>query len=178
MTCQNILALGLPAALVAAAIGVAHICASCGSPDLSNKITFPTVSRVYPADSLGGQVMAELVSSFNYTQVAVIARNDAWGVGIMGQFIRSSQALGLEIVSAAQFDEDQSDPLETLSTIKTSGARIIISFVFDCNRFFAAAEELEMTAPRYLYFGGPGWPLTPWTDATREHMRGSLMMNQ
>ena len=82
---------GLPAALVAAAIGVAHICASCGSPDLSDKDTYPTVSRVYPADNVGGRVMAELVHSFGYENIAVIARNDAWGIGIMDQFIITAQ---------------------------------------------------------------------------------------
>ena len=81
-------------------------------------------------------------------------------------------------MAAAQFDEDLSDPDDTLATVKSSGARAIVSFVFDCNRFFEATNRLEMEAPRYMYFGGPGWPLTPLTELTRYRMRGTLMMNQ
>lgn len=164
----------IPAALVSDAIGVSMLGSSCSTSQLSNKGQYPGFSRVYPPDQDAGKALANIIRSLGYRKIAIIARNDAWGVGVMTTLSQTASTLGIDVLAATQFDEDYGSPVPQLQIVKASGARIIVSFVFDPNRFFSALDDLDMLAPKYLHIGGDGWSNEPLTDATAQRMRGSF----
>lgn len=86
----------------------------------------------------------------------MIARNDAWGTGISTAFVAAADGLGMELLAVTQFDEKVTDGESQLKLIKSSLARIIVTFVFESNKFLKAAARVGMIGPLYQYVAGDG----------------------
>jgi hypothetical protein len=165
-----------PAAIVAAHLDLAILGNSASSPELSNDELYPTFSRVYPADDAAGKVMAQMVYDFGFRKVAVIARNDAWGTGISTSFSVAANELGIELLAVTQFDEKVTDGESQLKLIKSSLARIIITFIFKLNEFMAAADRVGMIGSQYQYISGDGVLSFPMTPETRVRAKSTMVL--
>ncbi|ABL77705.1 ABC transporter substrate-binding protein [Thermofilum pendens] len=74
---------------------------SVGSTALSLAIPGDYILRVVPPDSVQSKALARLIYSLGYRNVAVIYRNDAWGVGLFEGFSARFKELGGNVAGVA-----------------------------------------------------------------------------
>ena len=143
-------------ALVASQFDVPIISASATSPDLSNKIKYPTFNRLFPPDDNSVIAMASFISSYGWKKVAILVSNNAYNQGLATAFTElvSAPDSNITVVATASYETTATNVFPALSTIKSSGARIILSFISNAEMVFSNATSVGMVGEQYVWIGG------------------------
>jgi len=62
------------------------------------------IFRVVPTDLAQGKAIADLLQHLGVKKVAIIYRNDAWGVGLKDAIVAEAQKLGIQIIAVEGYD--------------------------------------------------------------------------
>lgn len=108
------------------AFSVPLVSYASSSPTLSSKFTFPYFFRTCPSDDEQTQVWISLMQHYGWQQCAVLASNDAYGTGVASAFVNSTTDANINVKVVGYFSPTSSDFSSQLSSIRHSGAKIII----------------------------------------------------
>jgi len=135
------------------------------SPELSDKSLYPTFSRTIASDTFQGRILAYLVQHFGWSRVATIALDDATAAGLIAEFQKDCDLLGIEVVAARtvkQFHGPE-DYTADLDLININEARIILIAAdsLTAAMIFEDADSMGMIGPEYVYVGCDSWLSAP-----------------
>lgn len=99
----------IPITSVTIAAGVFQISPSATSPAISNLDDNDLVFRTAPPDSLQGIVLANLARNKGYSNIAIIARNDAYGAGLADSLKANFEAGGGTVSNVSLYDPNATD---------------------------------------------------------------------
>ncbi len=123
---------------------------------LSYGATNPTIKdagdyifRVTPSDAGQGKKGAEMAKEQVVAKVAVIYRNDDWGVGLKDVFTAEAKNLGLEVVAVEALEPGTNDARTQLTKIKEADPELVYMPVFPAETpiVLKQAKELGFTVP-------------------------------
>ncbi|KAM6933286.1 extracellular calcium-sensing receptor-like [Xenentodon cancila] len=143
--------------VVARFLGVFHVpqvsyFSSCAC--LSNKKEFPAFLRTMPSDFFQVNALVQLVKHFGWTWVGVIAGDDAYGRGGANIFADKVQMLGacIAFYEIIPKNGEQTDVASIVSTIRSSGAQVILVFAVeqDAATLFDEALRDGLTGIQWL----------------------------
>lgn len=118
----------LPSAPIAEQANVVMLAYGATNPKVKDAGDY--IFRVVPSDAGQGKKGAELVKEWDAKKVAVIFRNDDWGVGISDVFVTEAEKLGLEIVAKEAIEPGSNDVRTQLTKIKDAAPDAIYMPVF------------------------------------------------
>jgi len=134
---------------------------SVGSTAMSLALPGDYVLRVVPPDSFQSRALARIIYSLGYRNVAVIYRNDAWGVGLYEAFSSRFKELGGSVAGVA-YDpsaKDLSAEVKRLSDIASgmgsNTAVLSITFEDDGIMIFRLAAR-DPVLSKLKWFGTDG----------------------
>src|SRR3989344_5584907 len=107
------------------------------------------IFRVTPSDAGQGKKGAEMAKTQVVAKVAVIYRNDDWGVGLKDVFTTEAKNLGLEVVAVEAIEPGSNDARTQLTKIKEADPELIYMPVFPAETpiVLKQAKELGFTIP-------------------------------
>lgn len=121
----------IPITSVSVAAGVFQISPSATSPALSNLDDNDLVFRTAPPDSLQGIVLANLARSKGYTNIAIIARNDAYGAGLADSLKANFEAGGGTVSNVSLYDPEATDYSAEIAAASGGNPDAISLITFD-----------------------------------------------
>ncbi|XP_006637618.1 extracellular calcium-sensing receptor-like [Lepisosteus oculatus] len=109
---------------------------------LSNKEAHPSFFRTIPNDNFQVKAMVQILRHYGWTWVGAIASNDDYGLFAVKTFIEEVNKFGcIAFSEILPRNNDRSEILKIVDTIKESTARVIVIFSTEAY-IFPLAEEL------------------------------------
>ncbi|XP_077991332.1 gamma-aminobutyric acid type B receptor subunit 2-like isoform X2 [Glandiceps talaboti] len=150
-----------------------------GSPQFSDKSTYPLFSRTQISEVLSNRVRLAILEYFNWRRVAILYQYDRFFVEVVGNFVSLLQTKDIEIVSSLVFSRKT---VQQLQLIKDEDGRILFinSYEDHARPILCYAYHLGMYGAKYAYIIA-GWYSTNWwmkeddaVNCTHDEMRTVL----
>ncbi|KAI9175979.1 hypothetical protein H9P43_006343 [Blastocladiella emersonii ATCC 22665] len=118
----------IPMSLSAQQFNLWQCVGAATSPELSNKTNHPYFFRTIPPDVAQSVFLARFVKAMGWNSVAVLFASDAYGTGIMTNFMNKANELEIRVNTAQSFTpgDDHEGYALSLDAIVTAGTRIVL----------------------------------------------------
>lgn len=113
------------------------------------------IFRTPPSDSFQGKVAASLMyNDLGFKKVAINAKNDAWGQGLVEVFTAEFIALGGEVTASEMHEPNATDLKTQLTKIKNSGAEALYAPTFGPEFMVMTKQMKELGMGSLTIVGG------------------------
>lgn len=137
--------------------GVAQCSPSNTSPTFTNYEDNGYYFRTAPTDALQGPVLAEQIVAQGGTNVAVLARADDYGQGLLDATVAALEAQGASVAVATTYDHQAQSFDAEVGQVIDSGADALALIAFDEGaRILQTLLERGFTPDQYVMFGADG----------------------
>lgn len=136
-------AVSMPVAAVAASSDQALLSFGSTAMALSDKSIYPLFARTVPSDSGNVETALDVIDFYGWAAFAVLAVNDAWGMGLSTSLRVEGEARGFR-VTVATFDPVSVGSIEgAVERLRSAGHRIIVlaTHATAAERVFNAAAD-------------------------------------
>jgi len=99
------------------------------------------IFRMVPTDAAQGKAIVDLLHYLGVKKVAIIYRNDAWGVGLRNVIANESQRLGIQVVAVEGYDPDPKAFPQAMPAVVSKVSKAIGQPSPDAAVVFAAFED-------------------------------------
>ncbi|XP_069816630.1 extracellular calcium-sensing receptor-like [Dendropsophus ebraccatus] len=126
---------------------------------LSNKKMFPSFFRTFPSDKFQSKGMAELILSFGWTWIGLVATDDDFGLQgiqpIRDEIVKAGACVAfMEFIRLSQ--PDHNSPY-IVKTIKESTATVIVVFTTQVELVPLLNEMVKQNVTGKIFIGNLGW---------------------
>lgn len=122
----------IPVSSVTVPAGVVLISPSATSPAITNLRDNDLVFRTAPPDTLQGIVLADLAFGVKgYRNIAIIARNDAYGAGLADALKANFERLGGRVTSVSLYETNVTDFSAQIAAARAGNPQAISLITFD-----------------------------------------------
>lgn len=101
------------------------------SPELTDVDDNGFYFRTAPPDKLQGPAMAELLAADGVTNVAIIARNDSYGVGFTAEIKEAFEAAGGTVSAEVAYDPEGTNFDAEVQEVVDAGAEAVVVIAFN-----------------------------------------------
>lgn len=108
------------------------------------------VYRDVPSDNGQAIVGAEYLAEQGHKKVAVLHRNDEWGVGLQGAFVAAAEKAGLEVVAVETAEPGATDVKTQILKIQSAGPDAIYMPLFPGDLVIAIKQMSELGFAPFL----------------------------
>ena len=137
--------------------GVLQCSASNTAPTFTDGDYGGLYFRTAPTDALQGPVLAEAIVEDGNTQVAILARADDYGRGLMEATQNELEAQGADVVLAETYDEDAATFDSEVAAVQDSGADSVALIAFDEGaQILQAMVEAGLSPSEFPTYGADG----------------------
>eukprot|EP00043_Microstomoeca_roanoka_P019213 m.213618 g.213618 ORF g.213618 m.213618 type:complete len:2386 (-) comp16957_c0_seq1:273-7430(-) len=143
-----------PMAEVLGQAGIPQISFASTASSLSDKAQYPTFFRIPPSDVHQGRLLASLCKAYNFTSVAIIMQDDAYGRGLGSAFETAFAGHNYQITYRGVIATSQPSPKslrETLLAARATGTSVFLTFAL------LAPTHLLLDQAAQLNMVGRGW---------------------
>eukprot|EP00961_Rhodomonas_salina_P122272 1646590-Rhodomonas_salina.1 len=138
-----------PLALAASIESTPVIVWSASATSLSDRDTYPTLSRLNLNDLALAKSIVQVISMGGWKEFGLVYLDDAWGRGMAQNLLSSVSDFGIEILQAAPFAlGDEAGIEDAVRQVAQSRARVLLSLAFDSD-----LEALTASADRHGLLG-------------------------
>eukprot|EP01083_Nonionella_stella_P043741 118040_1 len=140
-----------------------QISASATSIALSETSKYPYFYRTVPSDALQAEGIILLCSTFNWTTIAVVYVNDAWGLYLSLGIQRISKQYNIDVTGIAVSEHDDITYTYAAKQIKDLGIFITVIIIHDTTvrQLMHTFDTQGIIGYPYFYIGTDGWLATP-----------------
>lgn len=126
---------------------------SATNADIANSGDF--AFRTVASDAFQGKVVADsMYNDFGFKKVAINAKNDAWGQGLVEVFTSRFTELGGEVTTTESHEANATDMKTQLTRIKNSGAEALYAPTFTPEMIVMLKQMTELGMNDWIIFGG------------------------
>ena len=146
--------------------GVPQVGYSATSALLSDRVAFPTFSRVVPPDTFQGASLAHVCAHLGWRRLAVVSTNDEYGSDLARVFVGKLRELGgnelvdRSIPLSTNMRQQHASINETVQAVRRSRARIVALFAGSVGAARMFMAEGWRAGLRVWYIGTDSWMLT------------------
>ncbi|KAJ3204963.1 hypothetical protein HDU67_009196 [Dinochytrium kinnereticum] len=146
-------------AVAAAVNNVLHCANMATTPQLGNKIDYPTTFRTQSTALLQAKGILSVVNHYNRTSIGIFSSNDEFGTGMTQSLQLYAASYNISVSAVAVYDITKSDYREDLQVFINGGIQTIViiasqSPVVDIMR---SASQLNMLDGSYWMISTTGW---------------------
>ncbi|XP_066566344.1 vomeronasal type-2 receptor 1-like [Amia ocellicauda] len=125
---------------------------------LSNKEEYPSFFRTIPSDKFQVKAMVQILRYYGWTWVGAIASNDDYGLFALKNFVEEVNKFGCVAFSEIlPRNNDMSEILKIIDTIKQSTAKIIVVFSTEAYLFPLAEEIVRQNIRQRQWIASEAW---------------------
>ncbi|KAI8852141.1 periplasmic binding protein-like I [Chytridium lagenaria] len=132
-------------------------CSTATDPTLSNKDVYKYHFRIIPSDEAQGRIVAQFVKRFGWKQVAIMAVNTGYGVGLSTHFLMEARKLNITILASTSYSSPQDSYASQMQSISDSGARIILFFGYDTDLLYVIRDAKSFGLGAKVCLDWNGW---------------------
>ena len=156
-------------ALVAGWDGLPQLSPTSAAQTLTNKVSYPYFGRTYPNAELSAGLLAPILCSFGWRNVAVVHVDDADGNGYVTALTQAAKECSgdpLHIFDVS-YTYNGDDLQAALRRVHVSEHNIIVVLTFDLAPYLAKAKEMGILTSSYAHIVVDGKGLS--ADLDEEH---------
>uniref|UniRef100_A0AAR2M2T8 G-protein coupled receptors family 3 profile domain-containing protein n=1 Tax=Pygocentrus nattereri TaxID=42514 RepID=A0AAR2M2T8_PYGNA len=130
---------------------------------LSDKRQYPTFFRTIPSDHHQAAALAKLVKNFGWTWIGAVHSDTDYGNYGMASFLKAAQEEGICVeYSEIYYRTQPRSKLERVANvIRTSTARVIVTFLHEGDLRFLLEELTRQPPPPLQWIGNDAWIIDP-----------------
>lgn len=119
----------------------------------ATQATYPYFARTWPNEAAQAQATVDLISNFQWAQVSIIFRDDAWGASTVSRLTTIAAAANVRIAATAGCPGTLSAPytslIAKLNTTREESTNVYVSFVWTAEyaALFSAAGTAGLIRP-------------------------------
>ncbi|KAI8854511.1 7 transmembrane sweet-taste receptor of 3 GCPR-domain-containing protein [Chytridium lagenaria] len=157
-------------AVAAAITNVLHCANLATSPQLANKVDYPTSFRTQSTAVLQAKAMLSLINYFNKTSIGVFSSSDEFGNGLTQQLQLFAPSYNVTIALVTVYDFSKSDLREDLQPFIDGQIQtiILIAAQFPVVNVMRSASQLNMLNGDYWLIGTTGWTEAMYAAASSQ----------
>ncbi|KAJ3174289.1 Metabotropic GABA-B receptor subtype 3A [Geranomyces variabilis] len=128
------------------------------SPDLSDKVKYPTFFRLVADDNFQALVILDLIKSQGWKRIGALVGDESYGQGLLDKIRSSVDTYGISLLGSYTFYMNDAAGIDyRVNQLKDLGVRIILLFPNgeqDAVAVFRVLAANGMVGPDYVYIGG------------------------
>ena len=143
---------------ILASYNFAQISSAATSIQLKDRTAFPTFYRTVPSDDIQSQCIISMCQQFNWTKIAILYYNDAYGTYLTNSILRMANDIGIKSHSISYVANNQS--IENAANIIKNLQLYIIVLIpqnWAKKATFAILDSKGLMQFPYFYIGVDSW---------------------